>query len=64
MPAERGKGNKRKMPNEAQDLMTAKGHAAITWAQMFKRVFDIDVEPSYTNYPTIQMPDATASGLV
>jgi len=43
-PAKRGKGNKRKVPNEAQDQMPAERRAAMTWAQRLKRVFNIDTE--------------------
>ena len=43
-PAKRGKGNKPKAPDEAEDKMPAKRHAAMIWAQRLKRVFNIDVE--------------------
>ena len=41
-PAKRGKGNKRKVPDEAQT--PAECRASMTWAQRLKRVFNIDVE--------------------
>ena len=43
-PARRGKGNKPKTPDEAQEQMPAERHAAMTWAQRLKRVFNIDIE--------------------
>jgi hypothetical protein len=43
-PARRGKGNKPKTPDEAQEQMPAECRAAMTWAQRLKRVFNIDIE--------------------
>ena len=43
-PAKRGKGNKAKTPDEAQDKTPAEHRAAMTWAQRLKRVFAIDIE--------------------
>jgi hypothetical protein len=41
-PARRGKGCK--TSDEAQDRTPAERHAAMTWAQRLKRVFNIDIE--------------------
>ena len=41
-PAKRGKGNKRKAPDEAQT--PGERRASMSWAQRLKRVFNIDVE--------------------
>lgn len=41
-PAKRGKGAKRK--KESEDKTPAERHAAMTWAQRLKRVFNIDIE--------------------
>jgi len=41
-PATRGKGGKIKTANDKQDQTPAERHAAMTWAQRLKRVFDID----------------------
>ena len=43
-PARRGKGNKPKTSDEAQEQMPAERRAAMTWAQRLKRVFNIDIE--------------------
>ena len=43
-PAKRGKGNKLQSTDEAQDKTPTNRHAAMTWAQRLKRVFNIDVE--------------------
>jgi hypothetical protein len=43
-PAKRGKRNRAKPSNETDDRTTAEGHAAMTWAQRLKRVFNIDIE--------------------
>ena len=43
-PAKRGKGNKPKGADETQDQTQAERHAAMTWAQRLKRVFNIDIE--------------------
>jgi hypothetical protein len=41
-PARRGRGNKSKAPGTEQT--PAERHAAMTWAQRLKRVFNIDIE--------------------
>jgi hypothetical protein len=43
-PSKRGKGNKVKTPQEAQDQTPAEKQASMTWAKRLKRVFDIDIE--------------------
>ncbi len=43
-PAKRGRGKKTKATNDKQDQTTAERHAAMTWAQRLKRVFNIDIE--------------------
>jgi hypothetical protein len=43
-PAKRGKGSKPKAAVESEDKTPAQHHAAMTWAQRLKRVFNIDVE--------------------
>jgi ribosomal protein S27E len=43
-PAKRGKGKKTKAANDKQDQTPAERHAAMTWAQRLKRVFNIDIE--------------------
>lgn len=44
-PAGRGKGGKRsKTSDNADNRTTAERHAAMTWAQRLKRVFNIDIE--------------------
>jgi hypothetical protein len=43
-PAKRGKGRKTRVTNDIPDQTPAERHAAMTWAQRLKRVFDIDVE--------------------
>jgi len=42
-PVIRGKGNKRRVNSKTDDCTPAERHAAMTWAQRLKRVFDIDV---------------------
>ena len=42
-PSKRGKGRKTKTANDKQDQTPAERHAAMTWAQRLKRVFDIDI---------------------
>jgi len=43
-PSKRGKGRKTKTANDKQDQTPAERHAAMTWAQRLKRVFNIDIE--------------------
>lgn len=43
-PAKRGKGNKRLAHDEAEARTPVERHAAMTWAQRIKRVFNIDIE--------------------
>jgi len=43
-PSKRGKGNKVKTPQEAQDQTPAEKRASMTWAKRLKRVFNIDIE--------------------
>jgi hypothetical protein len=43
-PSKRGKGRKTKTANVKQDQTPAERHAAMTWAQRLKRVFDIDID--------------------
>ena len=43
-PAKRGKGNTHKAPAEEQRKTPAERHAAMTWAQRLKRVFNIDIQ--------------------
>jgi len=43
-PAKRGRGKKTKAANDKQDQIPAERHAAMTWAQRLKRVFNIDIE--------------------
>jgi hypothetical protein len=43
-PAQRGKGNKVKIPKGTQDQTPAEKRASMTWAKRLKRVFDIDIE--------------------
>ncbi len=43
-PARRGKGNKTKTLDEPQAQTPAACHAAMTWVQRLKRVFNIDIE--------------------
>jgi len=43
-PAKRGKGNKRLTHAEAEASTPVERHAAMTWAQRLKRVFNIDIE--------------------
>jgi len=43
-PAKRGKGNKTKTSDEPQEKTPAERHAAMSWAQRLKRVFNIDIE--------------------
>ena len=44
IPAGRGKGNKSKSPDEAQEQTPAERHVDMSWAQRLKRVFNIDIE--------------------
>jgi hypothetical protein len=43
-PAKRGKGNKPKAADGQEEQTPVQRHAAMTWAQRLKRVFNIDVE--------------------
>ena len=43
-PAKRGKGSKPKGAGGQDEKTPVQGHAAMTWAQRLKRVFNIDVE--------------------
>ena len=43
-PAKRGKGNKSKTSDEAQQQTPFERRAVMTWAQRLKRVFNIDIE--------------------
>ena len=43
-PAKRGKGNKPKAADGHDEKTPVQRHAAMTWAQRLKRVFNIDVE--------------------
>ncbi len=43
-PAKRGKGNKRLAHDEAEARTPVERHAAMTWAQRLKRVFNINIE--------------------
>jgi len=43
-PAKRGRGKKTKVANDKQDRTPSERHAAMTWAQRLKRVFNIDIE--------------------
>lgn len=43
-PSGRGKGNPPKAPGEEQQKTPSERHAAMTWAQRLKRVFQIDIE--------------------
>ena len=43
-PAKRGKGNKQKRSDEAEERTPAERRASMTWAQRLKRVFNIDIE--------------------
>ena len=43
-PAKRGKGNKSQAHNETEERTPVERHAAMTWAQRLKRVFNIDIE--------------------
>jgi len=43
-PSKRGKGNKVKMPQGAQDQTPAEKRVSMTWAKRLKRVFDIDIK--------------------
>ncbi len=40
-PSKRGKGRKTKAANDKQDQTPVERHAAMTWAQRLKRVFDM-----------------------
>jgi hypothetical protein len=45
-PAGRGKGsNRNKDRSHPEDKKPAERHAAMTWAQRLRRVFNIDIEP-------------------
>jgi len=43
-PAKRGKGNRSQVHNETEENTPVERHAAMTWAQRLKRVFNIDIE--------------------
>jgi len=43
-PSGRGKGNPPKAPGEEQQKTPSERHAAMSWAQRLKRVFQIDIE--------------------
>ena len=43
-PAKRGKGKKTNATDEPSDQTATERHAAMTWAQRLKRVFNIDIE--------------------
>ena len=43
-PARRGKGNKPKASGKEQQTTPTERHAAMSWAQRLKRVFNIDIE--------------------
>ncbi len=43
-PAKRGRGKKTDTANDKQDQTPSERHAAMTWAQRLKRVFNIDIE--------------------
>ena len=43
-PAKRGRGNKFQAPVEEQQTIPRERHAAMSWAQRLKRVFNIDIE--------------------
>ncbi len=43
-PAGRGKEPSQKTPAQAPERIPAQHHAAMTWAQRLKRVFNIDIE--------------------
>ena len=43
-PAGRGKGNKSKAPDEAQEQTPAERCVAMRWAQRLKRGFNVDIE--------------------
>ena len=43
-PAKRGKGNKARTTDAAEDTTPAERRAAMAWAQRLKRVFNIDIE--------------------
>ena len=42
--AKRSRGKKTKVVNDKQDHTPTQRHAAMTWAQRLKRVFNIDIE--------------------
>jgi len=42
-PGQRGKGRKPKTPDSPEERTPAECHAAMTWAQRLKRVFNIDI---------------------
>jgi len=43
-PEKRGKGSKAKVSGSDEPAAPAERHAAMTWAQRLKRVFNIDIE--------------------
>ena len=43
-PAKRVRGNTPKAPNKEQQTTPGERHAAMTWAQRLKRVFNIDIQ--------------------
>ena len=43
-PAKRGKGSKAKVSDSDEPTAPAERHAAMTWAQRLKRVFNIDIQ--------------------
>ena len=43
-PAKRGKGSKSRLAEWQGEKTPVQSHAAMTWAQRLKRVFNIDVE--------------------
>jgi len=43
-PAKRGKGSQSRASNEPEEKTPTEPHAAMTWAQRLKRVFNIEVE--------------------
>ncbi len=40
----RGKGNKPKAPDQAQDQIPAERRVAMSWAKRLKQIFNIDIE--------------------
>ena len=43
-PARRGRGNTHKAPAEEEQTTPGERHAAMSWAQRLKRVFNIDIQ--------------------